>query len=170
MRSDDEVGPVRDVSATVEWAYVGFMRNRLLRIVGPIVVSAAIVAGCGGSADTEPTAGSKPDLGLPTIPANKWTDETGKSSIVIDTRDNVFVPENIVVSPGTKIVFENTGRNPHNVIPGDKKFFAEIPVSKLQPKDKATLTIADEGEYPYYCSLHGTLKAGMRGRIKVEKG
>lgn len=96
-----------------------------------------------------------------------WVDMTGQNSVTIEARDNVFVPENIVVSPGTEIVFHNTGRNPHNVIPVDDDDFEQIDVSKLQPKDEVSITLGADGEVPYYCSLHGTPTAGMKGRIKV---
>lgn len=136
-----------------------------------VVATAAtlVLVGCGGSQDKAGDGGGGA-AGLPTVPAKSWVDQTGKDTIEIDVRDNLFVPENIVVSPGTKIVFKNSGRNPHNVIPVDKADFDEIPVSKLQPSDSAELTLKGAGEIPYYCSLHGTPKAGMKGRIKVAEG
>lgn len=97
-----------------------------------------------------------------------WVDKTGQSTVTIEARDNLFVPEHIVVSPGTEIIFENTGRNPHNVLPVEDGDFEQIDVSKLQPKDKSSITLDTSGEVPYYCSLHGTPKAGMRGIIKVQ--
>ncbi|MCB1257643.1 MAG: cupredoxin domain-containing protein [Microthrixaceae bacterium] len=145
------------------------MRSRTLRTVVLALAVAVLLVGCGGSDNNADNANSGP-AGLPTIPEKSWVDQTGKKKVVVDTRDNVYVPENIIVSPGTEIVFENTGRNPHNVIPAQKGDFEEIPVSKLQPKDSASITLDSEGEIPFYCSLHGTPKAGMKGRIKVSKG
>lgn len=132
-----------------------------------VVVSTVTLVGCSDSGD-----GSSADAkdGLPAVADADWIDMTGKDSIVIESRDNVFVPENIVISPGTKIVFKNTGRNPHNVIPVVDDDFEQIDVSKLQPKDEATLDLKGDGEIPYYCSLHGTAKAGMKGRIKLAEG
>lgn len=145
------------------------MKSRLMRISAVAALGAAVLVGCSKSDDSARRTTAAGANGLPPVAAGSWVDETGKASVVIDTRDNSFNPENIVVSPGTKITFENKGRNPHNVIPVNKGEFEEVPVSKLQPKDSASISISDEGEFPYYCSLHGTPKAGMKGRIKVAK-
>lgn len=118
-----------------------------------------------GCSDSNGGDGSTDGLG--TIAEADWVDMTGQETITIEARDNVFVPENIIVSPGTEIVFKNTGRNPHNVIPVEADDFEQIDVSKLQPKDEASISLGSAGEVPYYCSLHGTAKAGMKGRIKV---
>ena len=43
----------------------------------------------------------------------------------------------MTVSPGTKITFDNKGRNPHNVIPVDEDQFEAIPTDEFQPGDTA---------------------------------
>ena len=46
--------------------------------------------------------------------------------------------------------------------------FTDIPTDKFQPGDSGTITVPDTpGEVPYYCSLHGTPRAGMVGRLLV---
>ena len=134
-------------------------------VLGALVV--VLVASCssGGSDAAAPEGGT--DL---TVPASEWVDETGKGSITIDTKDNTFTPKYVKVSPGTKIVFDNRGRTAHNVIPTNEDQFEAIPVDDLQPADKATLVLDDAGEYPYYCSLHGTKTKGMIGGIEVVDG
>lgn len=140
-------------------------RRRLSKVLAVVAVSVFALVGCSSSDGGDGAKGATD--GLPAVADDDWVDMTGQDTITIEARDNVFVPENIVVSPGTEIVFKNTGRNPHNVLPVDADDFDEIPVSKLQPKDEVTLTLDADGEVPYYCSLHGTAKAGMKGRIKV---
>ena len=93
---------------------------------------------------------------------------TGRDEIVIDAKDNKFEAKFVTVSPGTKIVFENRGRNPHNVVPVEKDQFETITVEDFQPGATGTLVVEDDELYPYYCSLHGTATAGMDGRIRVE--
>lgn len=149
--------------------YVGDMkRRRIPMVLAVFAVSVFALVGC-SSSDGGGGAEGGAD-GLPAIADDDWVDMTGQDTITIEAHDNQFVPENIIVSPGTKIVFKNTGRNPHNVIPVDAGDFDEIPVSELQPKDEATLALDVDGEVPYYCSLHGTPTAGMKGRIKVAEG
>lgn len=137
---------------------LGFMR---MRVVFSVLVALIALAGCGGDSNA---GGAE----VSDIPEDEWVDETGKPEITIDARDNVFVPENVIVSPGTRIRFENVGRAPHNVIAVNDGQFEDIPVDDLQPGDIATLTLDDNDEYPYYCSLHGTPTKGMIGRIRVE--
>jgi len=134
-------------------------------IVRSMVVSIAMVllASCGGS---DAATSSDTDTSL-TVPESEWVDETGKGSITIDTKDNTFTPKYVKVSPGTKIVFDNRGRTAHNVIPSIDDQFESIPVDDLQPAEKATLVLDDPGEYPYYCSLHGTPTKGMLGAVTV---
>ncbi len=134
-----------------------------LPLICVAVVAISLAAACSSSGDS---SGSDGDSKI-TVPAADWVDETGKGSITIITKDNNFTPEYVKVSPGTKIVFDNKGRTAHNVIPSVKDQFESIPVDDLQPGDKATLVIDDAGEYPYYCSLHGTKTKGMIGGIEV---
>ena len=137
-------------------------------VLRTLVVSVAVVmlAACSSSGgDSSSSAEGDVDL---TVPESEWVDETGKGSVTVITKDNTFTPKYMTVSPGTKIVFDNRGRTAHNVIPSNKDQFEPIQVDDLQPADKATLVLDDPGEYPYYCSLHGTPTKGMIGAIRVE--
>ena len=92
---------------------------------------------------------------------------TGEAQITIEAKDNKFEPQFVTVSPGTEITFVNEGRNPHNVIPVEKDEFEAITTEDFQPDDSGMLSFPDTGDFPYYCSLHGTPSAGMDGRIRV---
>ncbi len=136
-------------------------RSLVLRtLVVPVVV--VLLAACGSSGESSSDEGS-----TLTVPESEWVDETGKGSITITVKDNTFAPKYVKVSSGTKIVFDNKGRTPHNVIPSIDDQFEAIPVDELQPAEQATLVLDDAGEYPYYCSLHGTKTKGMIGGIEV---
>ena len=130
-----------------------------------LVVSVAVVllASCGSSGESSASDGES----TLTVPESEWVDETGKGSITITVKDNTYTPKYVKVSSGTKIVFDNKGRTPHNVIPSIDDQFEAIPVDDLQPAEQATLVLDDPGEYPYYCSLHGTKTKGMIGGITV---
>ncbi len=102
-----------------------------------------------------------------TLPkGEKWTSEDGKA-VTVEARDNVFVTQFIEVKKGTKVTWDNTGRNRHNVLPDDEGDFTEIPADELDPGMSASVTFDKVGEFGYYCSLHGTKNKGMFGAIKV---
>lgn len=107
---------------------------------------------------------------MPEVAASEFVDMTGKDEIVIDAKDNKFEAKYVTVSPGTKVVFENRGRNPHNVVPVEDGQFETIAVEDFQPGASGSIEVGDDGLYPYFCSLHGTATAGMDGRIQVESG
>lgn len=92
-----------------------------------------------------------------------------KSRVVeIDARDNSFSPRIRKVAPGTRIRFVNVGRNDHNVIPvsGDHEELY-VTSDELAPDAEAVVRLTEPGTYRYYCSIHGTKKAGMIGKIEV---
>jgi plastocyanin len=105
--------------------------------------------------------------GLPDVPAKDYQDLTGKKTVTVDAVDNAFQPQYIKVSKGTKVEFTNTGQNPHNVFAADQGAFTDVPVDQFGPGATADVTLDDAGTFPYYCSLHGTAKRGMNGRIIV---
>ena len=87
--------------------------------------------------------------------------------------DNTFRPDTIEVVAGTEMVFKNEGRSPHNVIANDGSFDSRDTIGgNHESGDSWTVTIAEPGTYPYYCSLHavqrddGTWK-GMVGTLVV---
>ena len=81
--------------------------------------------------------------------------------------DNAFDPEEIEVEAGTTVVWRNTGRNEHNVIPADEDAGWRIDTEDFLPGDQRQVRFTEPGTYRYYCSIHGTTKAGMTGEIVV---
>ncbi len=137
-----------------------------------VLVVAVLAAGCSddGSSSESGSGAKDPTADLPKVEDSEFVDMTGESEVTIEAKDNKFEPQFVTVSPGTKVTFENKGRNPHNVIPVDTSEFDAVPTDKFQPDDVATIQLDDAGIYPYYCSLHGTPSAGMDGRIRVAEG
>jgi plastocyanin len=134
------------------------IRAASLLIVAVVLALAGACADDG--ADSAPASTSD-------VPEADFVDATGESTVTVEARDNVFVPEYVTVSPGTEVVFDNTGRNPHNAIAVDEGAFEDVTTDQLQPGDTATVVFEDPGSYPYYCSLHGTTTRGMVGEIRV---
>ncbi len=143
---------------------VGARRTMRRGAVALLAGALVLLAGCG---DDDGGSGGGAAADLPEVPEAEWEDLTGQDTVTIDTRDNTFGPENIIVSPGTEIVWENRGRNDHNVVPVEEGSFEEVSIEDLRPGSEAARTFDDAGEYPYYCSLHATPDRGMIGRIRV---
>ena len=130
-----------------------------------VVGLCATLLGCGAdrndalSAST--TAAPQPTSDV-TFPPN------GESVDVV-ALDNNFLPETVEVKAGTEVVFTNNGRNPHNVVPADDPKATEWGVLEegFQPTDTYSRVFDRPGTYIYYCTIHGSPKAGMVGTITV---
>jgi plastocyanin len=137
-------------------------RRVLPALALPLLLAAAACGSDGASASPTPTEATEPELSDVT-----FDDLTGHPEVVVQVRDNSFLGEHVTVSAGTTVTFDNRGRNPHNAVPVESGAFAEVPTESLQPGQAATVRFDEPGEYPYYCTLHGTETAGMVGTIRV---
>lgn len=83
--------------------------------------------------------------------------------------DNNFIPSDITVVAGTEVVFTNNGRNDHNVVPADDPGATTWGVLEagFHPTDVYSRVFDRPGTYVYFCTIHGTKKAGMFGTITV---
>lgn len=143
-----------------------------------VLVLAAVLWACGGSSSSggsSSAGGVAPPTSAPS--ASEGTDsfygpatKVDGPAATIDVVDNDFEPKNLDVKAGTKVTFDATGHNQHDIVPNDpKKFDFTVPQEKLPPGSKVSFTFSTPGTYYYYCSLHATATAGdMRGVITVE--
>ena len=143
-------------------------RGPTRRVLTGLVVlfTALALVGCSDDGSDSGSDGGALE-GLPEVADSEYEDATGQDAVDIDVRDNTFRPENVTVSAGTEITFTNNGRAPHNALPVEEGAFEDVATDQLQPGDAATRTFDEPGDYPYYCSLHGTPSRGMVGRIRV---
>lgn len=94
--------------------------------------------------------------------------QTGAGTVVtIEAADNVFRPEVVEIEPGTEVVWDNKGRNAHDIVPTDGGDDWGIALSEFTPGTTYSHVFTTPGEYPYYCSAHGTKTRGMIGTIIV---
>ncbi len=132
-----------------------------------------LVAGCssddsgGDSSSGDDGAAAETAEALALMDEGDIKDETGESEVTVDSRDNVFKPKYIEVTAGTTVTFDNVGRNVHNVLPVEEGAFTPIEADEFDPGDVGTITFDEVGDYPYYCSLHGTKTKGMIGGVRV---
>ena len=72
-----------------------------------------------------------------------------------------FAPQEITITPGTKIIWTNRDETPHTVTSNDKSFASK----GLDTDDKFEHTFASEGDFSYICTLHPF----MTGVVHVHK-
>lgn len=95
-------------------------------------------------------------------------DLTGWETVDIDIQDNAFTQRVVVISEGTTVTWTNQGRNEHNVRPAVDGAFEPIATALLATKGtQASLSFPAAGDFPYFCSVHGTASRGQTGRIIV---
>jgi plastocyanin len=133
-------------------------------------VAAVLLVGCGDSDPGGSSADGTDEATLEAIDLMNEGDvsaETGESEVTVDAVDNNFKPKYIEVSKGTAVKFVNEGRNIHNVLPVAEGAFTSIDADDFDPDDEGVITFDEVGDFPYYCSLHGTKTKGMIGGIRV---
>ncbi|EMA63355.1 halocyanin domain-containing protein [Halorubrum lipolyticum] len=131
-------------------------RTRREALAGAGAVAAAALAGCvdavvpGGDEEGEPEP----------------TDRTGEERVTVAVGADAgfaFAPANVVVDPGTTVVWEWTGAGgAHNVIDEGGAFESDLTGEEGHVFEHA---FPEAGVFEYVCTPHQT--RGMEGRIEV---
>ena len=125
---------------------------------------------CRGSPLPDPAAfPPAPEADIARPADDKVVDLRGQARVEIEIRDNVFEARRFRVDPCTEIVFVNRGANPHNVVPAAEGAFPKIEQNALTAAPQA-LVVTAPGDYPFYCSIHGTPTRGQTGYLIVGNG
>lgn len=82
-------------------------------------------------------------------------------TLSIDISHFAFVPNEVIVAPGTKVVWTNHDDTPHAVTGEDKSFASK----GLDTGDKYEYTFSREGDFAYHCAVHPY----MTGVVHVRK-
>ena len=86
-----------------------------------------------------------------------------------------FVPSELSVSSGDKIVFKNNAGFPHNVVFDEDEIPQGVDASAISmseedllnaPGETYSVTLTEKGSYTFYCSPHQG--AGMVGKVTVK--
>lgn len=96
-------------------------------------------------------------------------DLRGQAQVIVPIRDNEYEVRWFRVDPCTEIIFRNRGANPHNVIASADGAFPTIEQEPLLEGPQA-LVLPAPGDYPFYCSIHGTTRNGQTGYVIVGDG
>ena len=146
------------------------MENKLKNVrVSSVIVATILLVSCGAdSQDSEVTT-------IETVPANGEV-------INIQSLDNSFRPVDFEITAGTEVMFDNRGRNDHNILPDTVKDDAGLTAllasdtsptawgvasPDFVPGDTYSHLFNVPGTYNYYCSIHGAPGAGMYGTLTV---
>ena len=81
--------------------------------------------------------------------------------VTIDIAKFQFGPKEITVAPGTTVVWINHDETPHTIAASDHSFVSKA----LDTDDRYEHTFADEGDIPYFCTVHPF----MTGVVHVRK-
>jgi plastocyanin len=133
--------------------------KRILLMVLVMVVAGSVAVGCGSDDESPEGAGGEapPDAEL-----------LEGDAVEIVAVDNAFDPDAARVAAGTEVTWVNRGVNDHNVVPEDADAQWAIDTEDFGPDGSGSFTFDEPGVYRYYCSIHGTLTAGMPGVLVVE--
>lgn len=132
-------------------------------MVGVCALSLTALVGCG------------PDKSLSDAAGGAATGTTGPAyaangtTVKVSAVDNNFQPQQISVVAGTTLEFSNNGRNVHNVTPvGDlQRTKWGVGEGGFKPGQTYSRLFDRPGIYKFFCTIHGTAKAGMIGEIVV---
>ena len=144
-------------------------RSHILALAASFAFVVSLAA-CGSGEPAEPAASpgdSTPAAADVDLSGKDFEDQSTESAVTVQARDNNFVAPYIEIKAGTAITFTNRGRNQHDVVPVKAGAFPEIPLDAFDPGQSKTLTFDKPGDYPYYCTLHGSKTKGMTGAIRV---
>jgi plastocyanin len=143
------------------------MRTRAVLAVASL---ALVLAACGSGGEATSTADTtsttKAAAGVD-LSKTTFDDETGSAKVEVDAVDNNFQAQYVEVKAGTTITFKNAGHNEHNLLPVTDGAFEGRQTDGFEPGTSFTVTFDKAGDYPYYCSLHGTTTKGMTGAVRV---
>jgi plastocyanin len=158
----------------------------LLALV-PLVLG---TAACGDDANdgallaqrlTDRLAAERAATTVPSAPVDVPADTSAVASITAVTAtgvvvpvaalDNSFRPLTVEAKVGDQVVWENRGRNEHDVLSiegtlADGTAWG-ITVEEFQPGAIFAHVFSEPGEYRYYCTVHGTAEVGMVGTVVV---
>jgi plastocyanin len=142
------------------------------------VVVATVLSACGADgadlatsplapADVTETAGEDASDRSGQVAESPTPEPAGTATTIeVTTLDNTFVEEQLNVAVGTEVVWKNGGRNDHDIVPVDDEGWG-VGTDGFRPGDAYSYVFTEPGEYPYYCTIHGTADVGMTGTIIV---
>jgi plastocyanin len=154
-----------------------------ISLFSAVLISTIALTACGPDAPDAASSGAKSpsevEAGVTTTIA---TVPPNGEVITIQALDNSFRPFDFEIAAGTEVIFDNRGRNDHNILPDTIKDDAGLTAllasdtsptawgvasPDFVPGDTYSHLFNVPGTYNYYCSIHGAPGVGMYGTLVV---
>ena len=146
------------------------MMRRFFGVAITALVATSVVGACGADRDDSlANATTTAPVSISTVAASAEVFPANGLIKRVLALDNNYIPQVLEVAAGTKVLWENNGRNVHDVVPADDSAAATWGVvqADFEPKATYSYVFASPGTYSYYCTIHGTSTAAMFGTIVV---
>ncbi len=129
----------------------------------PVTEASSGSSGSSGPSGSSDSSGASVD----TVPADDGANPP-VATTTVQALDNTFRPAELTVEVGTEVVFDNVGRNEHNVIPDPNSIQGwGVGEDQFAPGDSYAHVFDAPGVYAYVCTIHGVNGKGMVGTITV---
>lgn len=138
--------------------------------VGLAMVAVLLLAACAPDPDDSARAARSAEApaSAPAAQSGGSFPASGISASVLSL-DNNFLPQVLTIAAGTEVLFENNGRNDHDITPVadlERATWGVAPAA-FAPTGTYSHVFTQPGRYEYFCTIHGTATAGMIGTIVV---
>jgi plastocyanin len=94
------------------------------------------------------------------MPVQEAAPQAPEDPFLVRMEDNVFIPQELAVPPGTTVTWVNAGADDHTIVAADLSFDSGV----IKPGQSWQRVFEAPGEYPYICDLH----ENMEGKILVQ--
>jgi plastocyanin len=128
-------------------------------LLGFVIV--AMFAGCGGGtsgATTGPSATAAPSATTASPASSTGGGQSATVEVVM--KDIKFVPDSLTIKVGQTVTWVNQDNATHDVVATQGEFKSDL----FGKGQSFSFTFSKAGTYPYYCSVHPT----MKGTIVVQ--
>jgi plastocyanin len=137
-----------------------FLKPAPLLVVGVLVLTFAVAAGCGSSGG-----------GTSNTPASTPSSSTKGTAATVTMQGFAFSPHILTVTAGTTVTWTNNDSAVHNVVSADGIGLNANPTStfnsgSMNPGATFSFTFSKPGTYFYVCTLHKTIPA-MHAEVVV---
>jgi plastocyanin len=137
-------------------------------LLGFVIV--AMFAGCGGGtsgATTGPSATAAPSAttapgatAAPSATTASPASSTGggqSATVEVVMKDIKFVPDSLTIKVGQTVTWVNQDNATHDVVATQGEFKSDL----FGKGQSFSFTFSKAGTYPYYCSVHPTMKGAI---------
>jgi plastocyanin len=152
------------VSAVTDWAVTAgdgtLLQDQVNSNVGGEIINIYTVSSSPRTDSIEVMVSSNPSLKVTFIA----TATSPPATAAVAVTDNAFAPDEVLVATGGSVTWNWGGSNDHDVtwVAGG------LTNSTTQSAGSHLVTFSSAGSFDYYCTIHGSPTAGMRGKVEVK--